>query len=222
MRELYHVPLSPFCRKVRIALKEKGLPFALKIENVWERREEFLVMNPAGKVPVLVEADGTELADSQAIVEYLQEVQPQPDLLGATPGQRAETRRLVAWFDEKMYVEATVNLFGEKVQKRFLGNGEPDSATVRAGLANVKIHLDYIAFLVERRTWLAGGSFSLADVAAAAHFSCIDYIGDVPWSHQEAARDWYARVKSRPSFQPLLDDRLPGLRPVSHYDDLDF
>jgi len=222
MRELFHVPLSPFCRKVRIVLKEKGLPFSLKTENVWERREEFLAINPAGTVPVLVEADGTELAESQAIVEYLQEVQPQPDLLGSTPAQRAETRRLVAWFDGKMYREATVNLFGEKVQKRFLGLGQPDSATVRAGLANIRVHLDYVAFLVERRSWLSGSSFSLADVAAAAQFSCIDYIGDVPWSHQEAARDWYARVKSRPSFQPLLDDRLPGLRPVDHYDDLDF
>jgi glutathione S-transferase len=222
MRELFHVPLSPYCRKVRIVLKEKGLPFELRAENVWERREAFLRLNPAGKVPVLVEADGTPIADSNAIVEYLQEVQPLPDLLGATPAQRAETRRLVAWFDEKMFLEATRNLFGEKVQRRFLGHGEPDSATVRAGLANIRVHLDYIAFLVERRSWLAGEQFSLADIAAAAQLSCIDYIGDVPWSHQEAARDWYARVKSRPSFQALLDDRMPGLRPVGHYDDLDF
>ena len=222
MRVLYHVPLSPYSRKVRVALKEKGLPFDLRLENVWERRVEFLAMNPAGKVPVLVEADGTVIADSVAITEYLQEVQPQPDLLGATPAQRAETRRLVAWFDGKMHEEATVNLVGEKVMRRFLGRGEPDSATVRAGLANIRIHLDYVAFLVERRTWLAGDKFSLADIAAAAQFSCIDYIGDVPWGHREAARDWYARVKSRPSFRPILDDRVPGLKPAGHYDDLDF
>jgi glutathione S-transferase len=222
MRVLYHVPLSPYSRKVRMALKEKGLPFDLRLENVWERRVEFLAMNPAGKVPVLVEADGTVIADSVAITEYLQEVQPQPDLLGATPAQRAETRRLVAWFDGKMHEEATVNLVGEKVMRRFLGRGEPDSATVRAGLANIRTHLDYVAFLVERRTWLAGDKFSLADIAAAAQFSCIDYIGDVPWGHQEAAREWYARVKSRPSFRPILDDRVPGLKPVKHYDDLDF
>ena len=222
MRVLYHVPLSPYSRKVRMALKEKGLPFDLRLENVWERRVEFLAMNPAGKVPVLVEADGTVIADSVAITEYLQEVQPQPDLLGATPAQRAETRRLVAWFDGKMHEEATVNLVGEKVMRRFLGRGEPDSATVRAGLANIRTHLDYIAFLVERRTWLAGDKFSLADIAAAAQFSCIDYIGDVPWGHQEAAREWYARVKSRPSFRPILDDRVPGLKPAKHYDDLDF
>lgn len=222
MRVLYHVPLSPYSRKVRMALKEKGLPFDLRLENVWERRVDFLSINPAGKVPVLVEADGTVIADSVAITEYLQEVQPQPDLLGATPAQRAETRRLVAWFDGKMHEEATVNLVGEKVMRRFLGRGEPDSATVRAGLANIRTHLDYIAFLVERRTWLAGDKFSLADIAAAAQFSCIDYIGDVPWQHQEGARDWYARVKSRPSFRPILDDRVPGLKPARHYDDLDF
>jgi glutathione S-transferase len=222
MRVLYHVPLSPYSRKVRMALKEKGLPFDLRLENVWERRVEFLAMNPAGKVPVLVEADGTVIADSVAITEYLQEVQPQPDLLGATPAQRAETRRLVAWFDGKMHEEATVNLVGEKVMRRFLGRGEPDSATVRAGLANIRTHLDYVAFLVERRTWLAGDKFSLADIAAAAQFSCIDYIGDVPWGHQEVAREWYARVKSRPSFRPILDDRVPGLKPAKHYDDLDF
>ncbi len=222
MRVLYHVPLSPFSRKVRMALKEKGLPFDLRLENVWERRVEFLGINPAGKVPVLVEADGTIIADSVAITEYLQEVQPQPDLLGGTPAQRAETRRLVAWFDGKMHEEATVNLVGEKVMRRFLGRGEPDSATVRAGLANIRMHLDYVAFLVERRTWLAGDKFSLADIAAAAQFSCIDYIGDVPWQHQEGARDWYARVKSRPSFRPILDDRVPGLKPAKHYDDLDF
>lgn len=222
MRVLYHIPLSPFCRKVRIALKEKGLPFELRLENVWERRVDFLAMNPAGKVPVLVEADGTAISDSVAITEYLQEVQPQPDLLGATPAQRAETRRLVAWFDGKMHQEATTNLVGEKVLNRFLGRGEPDSATVRAGLANIRTHLDYIGFLVERRTWLAGESFSLADIAAAAQLSCIDYIGDVPWGHQEGAREWYARIKSRPSFRPILDDRVPGLKPAGHYDDLDF
>ena len=222
MLELYHLPLSPFCRKVRIALKEKGLRFALKTERVWERREAFLAMNPAGTVPVLVEADGAVLADSRAIVEYLEEIRPRPGFLGETSALRAETRRLVAWFDEKMYAEATRNILGEKVQKRYRGRTGPDSGTVRAGLANIRVHLDYIAWLVERRVWLAGDSFGLADMAAAAQLSCIDYLGDVPWSRHEGARDWYARVKSRPSFRSLLDDRLPGLPPASHYDDLDF
>ena len=222
MRVLYHLPLSPFCRKVRIALKEKGLPFELRREDPWRRRAEFLELNPAGTVPVLVEAEGTVVADSMAIAEYLQEVEPQPDLLGGGPVQRAEARRLVAWFDGKMHREVTARLLGERVLKRFVRRGEPDSNALRAGLRNIGLHLDYIGYLAERGTWLAGDRFTLADIAAAAQLSCIDYLGDAPWGEHRAARDWYARVKSRPSFRPVLEDRLPQLDPAPHYDDPDF
>src|SRR5690554_1634392 len=98
MPTLYHHWLSPFCRKVRIALREKNIEFALELEPVWERRAEFLLLNPAGAVPVLVDDDGTVVADSNAICEYLEETRGEPALLGTTPTQRAETRRLVAWF----------------------------------------------------------------------------------------------------------------------------
>src|SRR5207302_5735172 len=74
MRVLYHLTLSPFARKVRLVLAEKNLDFTLKLEKVWERRAEFLALNPAGDVPVLIEPDGTVLAGTDAIVEYLDEV----------------------------------------------------------------------------------------------------------------------------------------------------
>lgn len=222
MRTLYHLWLHPFSRKVRIALSEKKLEFDLKIEKVWERRTEFLSINPAGDVPVLVEADGTTLTDSQVISEYLNEVYPTNDLLGSTPLQRAETRRLVVWFDQKFNNEVTENLVGEKMMKRFLKQGEPSGASIRAGHANIHYHLDYIGFLTERRRWLAGDNLSLADIAAAAHLSAVDYIGDVPWEEHKAAKDWYARIKSRPSFKPLLEDVIPGFSPPNHYQNLDF
>lgn len=222
MRLLYHLLLSPFSRKVRVALAEKGVPFEMKAEKVWERRPEFLALNPAGQVPVLVDEDGTVLADSCVIVEYLEETLPEPPLIGTDPVTRAEVRRLVMWFDLKFYREVTRNLTGEKVQKRFLGLGEPNSEAIRAGHANLPVHLDYIAWLAERRNWLAGETFSLADIAAAAHISTLDYIGDVPWDKHAAAKDWYARIKSRPSFRPLLADHIPGLPPPKYYADLDF
>lgn len=222
MRVLYHLWLSSFSRKVRIALAEKKLEFTLEVEQVWERRREFLAMNPAGQVPVLVEEDGTAIADSDAICEYLDETYPEPPLIGETPLQRAEVRRLAAWFDTKFQREVSANLVGEKVLKKFLNLGEPDSNTIRAGLANVHYHLDYIGYLMERRDWLAGGRFSLADIAAAAHLSAVDYLGDVPWKEHRPAKDWYARVKSRPSFRPLLADHIPGLPPPKHYADPDF
>ena len=211
MRLLYHMFLSPASRKVRIALREKNLDFELRSEKVWERRPEFLALNPAGQVPVLVEADGAVLADSVAITEYLEEVYREPfALLPESPAERAEARRLVAWFDQKMGREATRNLIEEKLMKRFLGRGEPNSAAIRAGKENLKTHLDYIGYLAERRNWLAGDRYGLADIAAAAQVSCVDYLGDVAWDDYPVAKEWYVRVKSRPSVRPLLADYKIG------------
>lgn len=222
MRLLYHLPLSPFARKVRLALAEKRIPFDLRIERVWERRPEFLQMNPACTVPVLVEENGLAVADSWAICEYLDEAYPETPLLGRTLGERAEVRRLLAWIDQKFHADVTRNLLHEKQMKRLFGQGGPDAGALRAGYANLGPHLDYLAWLIETRPWLAGPSLTLADLAAAAHLSALDYLGDVDWSLSEPVRDWYARVKSRPSFRPLLADRVSGLAPAPHYADLDF
>ncbi len=223
MRLVYHLFLSPFCRKVRIALAEKGLAFELKAENVAERRPAFLGLNPAGEVPVLVEDEGLVVCGATAICEYIEEAyEDAPPLMPPTAAARAETRRLVDWFDGKFNREVTANLVGEKLLKRLLRLGEPDTAAIRAGHANIRTHLDYIGWLAERRNWLAGDDFSLADIAAGAHLSAVDYAGDVPWDDFRAAHDWYARIKSRPSFRPLLADYMPGAPPPKHYADLDF
>ena len=222
MRTLYHLWLHPFSRKVRLVLAEKKLDFDDKIEKIWERRTDFLAMNPAGDVPVLVEPDGTTLSNSQVICEYLEEVYTDNNLLGSDPIQRAETRRLVGWFDVKFNREVSDNLLGEKLMKPMLKLGEPHAPSIRAGNANIHYHLDYIGFLTEKRKWLAGDDFSLADIAAASHLSAIDYIGDVPWEEHQSAAEWYARIKSRPSFKPLLEDKVPGFQPVDHYENVDF
>lgn len=222
MRTLYHLWLHPFSRKVRVALTEKKLDFNLELEKVWERRTEFLALNPAGDVPVLIEQDGTTLANSQVICEYIEEVYPEVNLLGRDPVQRAETRRLVSWFDVKFNREVTDNLVGQKIMKQIMKLGEPHGPSIRAGHANIHYHLDYIGFLTEKRNWLAGDNFSLADITAAAHLSAVDYIGDVPWEEHQAAREWYAKIKSRASFKAVLEDRVPGFVPAGHYEDVDF
>ncbi len=219
---VYHLWLSPASRKVRLTLGEKKLEFDLEVEKTWERRPEFLALNPTGKVPVMVEEDGAVYADSVSICEYLDESVPEPPLIGRQPAARAEVRRLVAWFDEKFRIEVTNNLVGEKVLKRFLGLGEPSVDAIRAGIANVHNHLEYVSWLADSRNWLAGDDLSLADLAAAAHLSCLDYLGDVPWEDHPRAKEWYAKLKSRPSFRPLLKDAIPGLPPPKHYTNLDF
>lgn len=222
MLTLYHLWLSPFCRKVRITLAEKKLEFDLKSENPGERRAEFLALNPACDVPVLVEDGGPVISNSTAIVEYLEEIRPDEPLFPGAAADRAEIRRLVAWFDHKFNLDVTENLVGEKLMKRLMRGGAPDSRAIRAGRENLHIHLDYIAWLTERRNWLGGEDFSMADIAAGAHLSCLDYINDVPWVDHQPAKDWYARLKSRPSFRGILADHIPGEPPPKHYADLDF
>jgi glutathione S-transferase len=221
MLRLYHQPLCPFSRKIRLVLREKNLVAELIEMAPWDREPEFLKLNPAAEVPVLV-ADEAVVADSAAIADYLNETHPEPDLLGRSQAQRNEVRRLVGWFDVKFRREVTDLLWGEKLLRRLKRNGVPSSEALRAGAANIRGHLAYIGYLYEDRRWLAGDELSLADLAAAAHLSVLDYLGDVPWEASAGARDWYAKVKSRPSFRPLLMDRLTGLKPPVHYDDLDF
>lgn len=221
MRRLYHVPLSPFCRKIRLVLAEKKIEVELIEETPWDQRMDFLRLNPAGKVPML-RIDGLILSESNSIFEYLEEVYPTHALLPGTAPERAEARRLVAWFDDKFHHEVTANLLYERVYKRLQKSGYPESEKIKAGAKNIKYHLDYIGWLMEGRRWLAGDQMSIADFAAAAQLSSLDYIGDVDWARNEAMRDWYSKIKSRPAFRSILADLIPGFTPPSHYADLDF
>ncbi len=222
MRLLYHLPLSPYARKVRMVLAEKRLPFELRVEKVWQRRPEYLELNPASTVPTLVEDNGLVVADSNVICEYLDEAYPDASLIGRSIGERVEVRRLVCWFDHKFADEVSKNLLWEKNMKQALGLGPPEASALRAGYANMKHHLAYIGWLAENRKWLAGANLSLADFAAAAFLSSLDFIGDVDWSISAPAKEWYARMKSRPSFRAILADRVSGMAPPPHYTDLDF
>lgn len=221
MLRLHHYPLDPYSRKVRLVLKEKGLPHELVEVEPWRADEAFLDLNPAGEVPVLEDGD-LVIADSQAITDYLEEAYPQSTLLGRDHRQRVETRRLVAWFDSKFAREVTDLLWREKLLDRLKGRSTPSSDRLRAGMQNIRVHLMYVGFLFDERHWLAGDRMTLADLAAAAHLSVLDYLGDVPWDGFPSAKEWYAKMKSRPSFRALLADRIVQVRPPQHYDDLDF
>jgi len=221
MNSLYHYPLSPFSRKVRLTLAEKKIEVELIEERYWEQDTEFLRRNPAGKVPVLKLGNRT-MADSTAICEFLEEVQPEPPLMPRGAEERYEVRRLVGWFDDKFHREVTMKLIGERVFRKVMGTGYPDSSTVKAGARAIKEHLDYMGWLLDHRRWLAGSALSLADFAAAAHLSCLDYVSDVDWHRSEAVKDWYAKIKSRPAFRSVLADQIPGFPPPAHYADLDF
>ncbi|MGR3712553.1 MAG: FtsZ-binding protein FzlA [Shimia sp.] len=221
MNRLFHVPLSPFCRKVRLCMGEKRLEVELVEERYWEQDPDFLRRNPAAKVPIL-KMDGKMMADSNAICEYLDEAYPEPALMPRDPDGRYEVRRLVAWFDDKFHHEVTSKLLYERVNKKLMGTGYPDSTNVKAGAKAIKYHLDYMTWLLDHRRWLAGDVMTMADFAAAAHLSALDYISDVDWNRSAVVKNWYATIKSRPAFRAILADQVPGFLPPAHYADLDF
>jgi glutathione S-transferase len=230
MLTLFHHPLSPQSRYVRLILGEYGIPVRLVEERFWDRREEFLMLNPAGEVPVLVAEGQPAVPGAGVIAEFVEEILPPSEavdrLLPAAAADRVEVRRLANWFNAKFEAEVSGPLVLERVFKRYMtreqGGGSPDTDALRAARHNIRYHLAYIGWLARSRDWLAGERMSLADLAAAAHLSAMDYLGEVPWSEDEAAKQWYARVKSRPSFRPLLAETLAGLPPAEHYADLDF
>lgn len=223
---LYHYPLCPHSRFVRLILAEYGLAVELIEERATDRRPEFLSLDPAGRTPVFIDDDGT-IVPSAVIAEYLDETygaqQGPQRLLPQEKQARIETRRLVDWFNVKFFEEVTSWLVTEKVYKRFSPQGgAPDMDLVRVARANVRHHMRYIGYLTGARNWMAGDRLTYADFAAAAHLSCVDYLGDAPWEEDEAAKHWYQRIKSRPAFRPLLADRAPGMTPGPYYAELDF
>jgi glutathione S-transferase len=225
VRTLHHFPLDPASRQVRLALAEKRMAFEEVVVRYWEQPKAFLALNPSGLTPVLVERTGDQsvaICEARAILEHLEETGPRPGLLGETPVDRAEARRLMQWFDRKFDIEVNAYLLHEKLEKRLLKMGAPDLYNMRQGREALRVHLVYLEKLLQARDWLAGRRLSLADFAAAAHISVLDYFGDIAWRDFPAVKTWYMKVKSRPAFRAILGDRWPGLAPASHYDDLDF
>ena len=218
---LVHNSVLPQCRKIRILMAEKKMLFVLKEENPWMLSKDIMKINPAGELPIFI-YDGNIISGNYAITEFLEETYTQNRLISGNNKQRAEVRRLIDWFDNKFNREVYQYIAGEKIYKRFALKQSPESKRIKVGINNLRFHLEYIDWIVERNNYLVGNDFSLADISAAAQLSIIDYLGDVPWEDYKSAKLWYSKIKSRPSFKEILKDRIKGIYPAKHYMDLDF
>jgi glutathione S-transferase len=222
MWQLYQFPLCPFSRKVRLVLGEKGVPYEPVRESPWLRRDEFVDLNPTGQTPVMVDTTRhVTLIDSMAICEYFEETIDKAAMLNGTAADRAEIRRLVTWFDTHFFHDITAPLLRERMEKRLVHRAAPDASALREAMKAAVAHLDYIDFLLDHRTWLGGAMMSLADMAAAAQISIADYLGGIDWKGHEQAKRWYLGMKSRPSFRPLLAERMEVISPPADYEKLD-
>lgn len=223
MLKIYHYPLCPFSRKLRIILKEKKINFELIIEKYWERRYEFVCINPAAETPVIIDQNNDCIAGNYAIYEYLEELNPEPPLFLPLIKQKAEIRRLVDWFDHKFFQEVTKYILSEKIIRIFDKGSAPNSSAIRAGKKNVLYHIDYIEHLLSHEeAYLCGERITIADFAAAAQLSVLDFVGDIDWDHSAKVKEWYALIKSRPSFKSILLDEIPGIYPPIYYTNPDF
>lgn len=222
MWHIFQFPICPFSRKVRLLMSEKGIPYELQTARPWEREDRFFEMNPAGRTPVAKEIEkNIVLADSRAICEYFEETIDRNPLISGTAQQRAEIRRLIAMFDENFFNDVAGPLLHERMTKRLVLRQSPDAKVLRESMKLAHDYLDYIDYLIDHRPWLAGPTMTLADLAAAAQISVADYLGGLDWSSHEQSRAWYMWIKSRPSFRPLLSERMDVIQPPSHYPDID-
>ena len=222
MKTLYHYPLCPFSRQIRIGVKELNCPANLIKEDFWLRRPEFIRLSHSGELPVLTEISGVVIQGVHPIMEYLNETTKACKLMDANPVMNAEIRRLVYWFNCKFYREVSKWIIDEKLIRLVSRAGMPRTEFIRAAKSNLIPHMQYIAKLLKTRSYIAHEKISFADIAAAAHISCMDYFGEIAWDQYDEVREWYALIKSRPSFKDILQDHLPGFPPPKYYQDLDF
>jgi glutathione S-transferase len=222
MRKLYHYPLCAFGRLIRVYLVEKKLDYESIIDFPWNRKNVFSDYHVFSDLPTLVDHDGSLLEGWYAIIEHMEQYYRSVPLLGVSPKEKSETRRMVVLFNEMFFSEVTKNIVFEKVMRKHIDRSSPDSTCIRRGNGEIKKYFDYISHIIDCKNWLAGNEFSMADIAAASQISCVDYVGSIEWNSYPGVKDWYVRVKSRPSFRDILLDRIPNITPPSYYQELDF
>ena len=222
MYKLYYIPLNFYCRAARLILLEKNISFKIINEPYWKRREDFLKINPAGDLPVIVDEENINIIGYESLVEYLDEKKIGKTLLGNNPKERLESRRLCNWVSRKLDKEVMKNILDERVFKGLKENNQPSTVALNAGRKNLKNHMSYFNWLLNRRSFLSGNKFNVADISLAAALSSLDYLNEVDWNNFEKVKNWYAVIKSRPTFRDILEESIFNISPSNHYKDLDF
>lgn len=222
MRTLYHSPLHPQCRKIRLILDELHSPYSSQEIDIWAEPERIYAVNPTGEIPVLVEQDSTVIAGNYAVTEYLHEQSRDLVLFGESIVERAAIRKCMDWFDTTFHHDVIGTLFHEKVIKRLSRSGSPETQKLREGKERLHHYLTMLDDLLETQPWLTNEQLTVADLAAGAYISVLDFTGDIEWQHFEKTKQWYALLKSRPSFQKLFHDKVRGFTPPPYFDNPDF
>jgi glutathione S-transferase len=216
--------LEPLSRAVRLALGEKRAVFHTREAAAFESDDGVNAVSSDGITPILVDdswGHGATIGEAFAIFEYLEDILPTPPLLPGGPLERAAVRAMAIRATRALgpIVDIVVT---EKAHKILARQGSPDTGALRRAANNANEMLDQIGQAADREGWICGKKLSLADMVVAAHFSVLDFLDAVRWDVAPAGKNWYARLKQRPTFKTLLADTLAGVTPPPHYGDLDF
>jgi glutathione S-transferase len=223
MFTLYHHPICPLSRQIRVLLRELEIESGMIKEDYWQRRKDSSYTNPAYSLPVVEDSNtGKIIFSVYAIIEYINDTQENFYFMPKDILERIEVRKSLFWFNDKFYREVSKILIDEKMIRLLLRKGAPRTDFLRAANRNLGNHLKFLSSRLERNSYVASEKLSCADIAAAAHISVVDYFGEITWDIWPIIKNWYSIIKSRPSFRPLLLDHIPGFTPPKTYTDLDF
>ena len=218
---LYHYYLCRSSRYTRLILEEHKIAYDTQLENYWKPQKDFLKLNPAGHLPVLVNEENFPIIGANSCVEYIKDLELTPKLFVDDYKEKAEINRLVHWFDVIFKKEVFDPIIYEKVFSRIVDNITPNSENIRAALDNLDFHLQYFNYLLNSKNYFINDELTYLDFLAAANFSVLDYLGLLNLKSYSNLREWYFKVKSRPSFKTLLKDQIIGLNPHENYKNMD-
>ena len=222
MYKLYYMPMSSFCRASKLILREKAIKFQSINEPIWKRRIDFLKINPEGDLPVVIDENNVKIIGYMSLAYYLDDNLVGDNLIGSSSLQRLEVRRICKWINNKFYKEVTENIVEERVFKNLRGLGQPSTEFLKAGRINLKNHENYFEWILKNKSFMAGENFTVADISYASFLSCLDYLGEIQWERIPVTKKWYAKIKSRPTFRDILQEKIYTIPPSKNYKNLDF
>ena len=221
MITLYHYYLCSSSRYIRLILEEHKISYDTQLENYWKPQTDFLKLNPAGHLPVLVNEENFPVVGANACIEYVKDLEVRSKLFVNDYREKAEINRLVHWFDVIFKKEVFDPIIYEKIFSGILDNITPNSENIRAALNNLDFHIQYFNYLLNSKNYFIKDDLTYLDFLAAANFSVLDYLGVLNFKDYENIKEWYFKIKSRPSFKTLLKDQIVGLNPHENYKIID-
>ncbi|MBX9756182.1 MAG: glutathione S-transferase family protein [Pseudomonadaceae bacterium] len=213
---VYGAPLSPFVRKLRVFLAEKGLEYQLEIITPFGQPEWYRELSPLGRIPALKD-DDFSIADSSVICQYLEEKHPElPQLYGQTPAQRAQIRWLEKYADYELAPLTTFAVFRNRVLKPTMG--QPcDEAVVQTALHDkLPTHFDYLEKVLGTADYFVDNRLSMADLAFSCQLINLEHGGEqLDQQRWPALAALLQRVKLRASIAEVLPGEQRTLAKLS-------